>query len=228
MDRRRFLSLTVAGAVRPLAQVPAVSRPSQLRRMHLFNPHTGETFSGPYRDDSGPIVGAMKELCVFLRDFHSGQETEIDVGVIDFLADVLAAVGETRATILSAYRTRATNEMLARTTFGVAENSEHIFGRALDVSLGAKLSEAVNAARAMQRGGVGWYPRSDFFHIDSGPPRNWTLDGAGFAHLLLFDGRRLGFGALLRPLTITERLTLHRELARAELLARRHEIGLKP
>jgi hypothetical protein len=144
------------------------------------------------------------------------------------LADVLAAVGETRATILSAYRSRATNEMLARTTFGVAENSEHVFGRALDVSLGAKLPEAVEAARAMQRGGVGWYPRSYFFHIDCGPPRNWTLDGTGFAHLLLFDGGRLGFGTRHRPLTIPERLTLHRELARAEFLARRHEIPLKP
>jgi uncharacterized protein YcbK (DUF882 family) len=228
MKRRRFLALTAAAAVWPLAGARAVPHPSQLRRVHLFNPHTGETFSGPYRDDSGPIVGAMKELCVFLRDFHSGQEAQIDIGVIDFLTDVLAAVGETRATILSAYRTRATNEMLARTIFGVAENSQHVFGRALDVSLDARLADAVSAARAMHRGGVGWYPRSGFFHIDCGPPRNWTLDGTGFRHLLLFDGRRLGFGALRRPLTIAERLTLHHELARAELLARLHQVGLKP
>jgi uncharacterized protein YcbK (DUF882 family) len=194
--------------------------------MHLYNPHTGETFSSPYRDDSGPIAGAMKELCGFLRDFHSGQEAQIDIGVIDFLADVLAAVGETRATILSAYRTRATNEMLARTTFSAAENSQRMFSRALDVPLGAKLAEAVSAARAVQRGG--WHPRSGFFHIDRGPARNWTLDGTGFAHLLLLDGRRLGFGALRRPLTIAERLTLHRELARAELFARLHQVGVKP
>ena len=225
MDRRLFLSLTAGGAVWPLAEPCTVPPPPQpRRRVNLFNPHTGETFSGPYRDDSGPIVGAMNELRVFLRDFHSGEEARIDIAVIDFLADVLAAVGETRATILSAYRSRATNEMLAHTTFGVAENSQHIFGRALDVSLGAKLAEAVAAARAMQRGGVGWYPHSEFFHIDSGPLRNWTLDGAGFARLLLVGGGRLGFGAPPhRRLTITERLALHRALARAELLARLHQ-----
>ena len=84
------------------------------------------------------------------------------------------------------------------------------------------------AARAMQPGGVGWYPRSDFFHLDTGPPRNWTLDGTGFAHLLFFDGGRLGFGARRRPLSVSERLALHRELAGAELLARRYEMAPKP
>jgi uncharacterized protein YcbK (DUF882 family) len=59
----------------------------------------------------------------FLRDHHSGQKTQIGVGVIDFLADVLDAVGETKASILSAYRTAETNGMLARTTFGVAAHS---------------------------------------------------------------------------------------------------------
>ena len=77
----------------------------------------------------------MEELCVFLRDHHSGEQTQMDVGVIDFLADVLDAVGETSATILSAYRTAETNAMLARTTFGVAEHSQHILGRALDLRL---------------------------------------------------------------------------------------------
>jgi uncharacterized protein YcbK (DUF882 family) len=227
MNRRLFLALTVGGAVWPLAAARAVWHPPQSRRVDLFNPHTGETFRGLYRDDSGPIPAAMQDLSVFLRDFHSGEETQIDVGVIDFLADVLAAVGETRATILSAYRSRATNDMLARTSFGVAENSQHMFGRALDVSLGSKLIEAVSAARAMRRGGVGWYPHSYFFHIDSGPPRNWTLDGAGFRNLLFFDGR-LEFGAPYRPLTIAERIELHRELAPAERLVRLHEMGSKP
>ena len=69
--------------------------------------------------------------------------------------------------------------MLARTTFGVAENSQHIFGRALDVHFGAKLGETMQAARGMQRGGVGWYPYSGFIHIDSGPVRNWDLDDTG-------------------------------------------------
>ena len=130
MDRRLFLSL-VAGCVTCPWMAHAVSRPPiALRRLRLVNAHTGETFDGAYRDDKGPIEGVIDELCTFLRDHHSGQKAQIDVGVIDFLADVLDAVGETKATILSAYRTAETNAMLARTTFGVAEHSQYIAGRA--------------------------------------------------------------------------------------------------
>src|SRR4029077_4253067 len=134
---------------------------------------------GPYRDDLGPIALALEELSFFLRDHHSGERGAIDVGVIDFLAAVMDAVGETRATVLSAYRTPETNAMLARTTFGVADNSQHLYGRALDIHLGARLGDAMLAARAMQRGGVGWYPNSGFIHIDTGPARYWTLNDRG-------------------------------------------------
>ena len=150
--------------------------PPQPHRLNLANPHTGETFSGIYRDDNGPIPGVMDELSVFLRDFHSGEKIAIDVGVLDFLSSVMQAVGQSQAMILSAYRTPQTNAMLAKTHFGVAENSQHLYGRALDVHFGDKLAEAMKTARAMQRGGVGWYPHSGFMHIDTGPIRNWDLD----------------------------------------------------
>src|SRR4029077_3454118 len=226
MDRRRFLLFAGGLAAWPAA-ARAGARPPALRRWRLTNIHTGETFEGTYRNDTGPIDRVMEELCVFLRDHHSGEKTQIDVGVIDFLADVLDAVGETSATVLSAYRTAETNAMLARTTVGVAEHSQHIYGRALDVSLGSKLGEAMNAARAMQRGGVGWYPHSGFIHIDTGPVRSCTLDETGLDHLLLFDGSRLRVDGLRvsgrgRPLTVGERLELQRRLARAEFLARSH------
>jgi hypothetical protein len=124
-------------------------------------------------------------LSVFLRDHHSGRVTDIDVGVIDFLADIMAATGQTSAVVLSAFRSHETNAMLARTTFGVAENSQHIYGRALDVRFPAKLADAVAAARAMRRGGVGWYPHSGFIHLDTGPVRNWDLDERGLQDLLI-------------------------------------------
>jgi hypothetical protein len=172
---------------------------------------------------------------VFLRDHHSGEKIAIDIGVLDFLASVMDAVGATSATILSAYRTRETNAMLARTTFGVADNSQHIYGRALDVRLATRNEEAMQAARAMMRGGVGWYPRSGFFHLDSGPVRNWTLNGAGLDRLLLEFRRLMASGRLaiapkgqlLVPrakslLPVRERLALHRALAKAEFAAARH------
>jgi hypothetical protein len=145
---------------------------------------------------------------------------------------VLDSVGETKATILSAYRAAETNAMLARTTFGVAERSQHIEGRALDIRLESKLSDAMTKARAMQRGGVGWYPHSGFIHIDTGPIRNWTLDTRGLDGLLIFDGRRLRLdgtsqalvGGQWRPLAVAQRLMLQDRLARAEFLAR---IGLR-
>jgi uncharacterized protein YcbK (DUF882 family) len=236
MDRRLFLSLVTGYAAWPSMARAVVRPPLALRRLRLVNAHTGETFEGAYRDDNGPIGRVIDELCVFLRDHHSGEKTQIDVGVIDFLADVVDAVGGTRTTILSAYRTAETNAMLARTTFGVAEHSQHIVGRALDVRLDSKLSEAMTAARAMQRGGVGWYPHSGFIHIDTGPVRNWTLDERGLDGLLVFDGRRLRIdrnsqvvlGGPWRPLTVPQRLALQRQLARAEFLARTGGLRLSP
>jgi uncharacterized protein YcbK (DUF882 family) len=240
MNRRLLLSI-IAGAVALPALARAAPLPPPTRRsLRLFNPHTGETFDGPYRDDAGLIPSAVADLAVFLRDFHSGEIIAMDMDVVDFLAAVMDATGQTEATIFSAYRTRETNEMLARTNFGVAENSQHIYGRALDVHFGSKLSEAMSAARAMQHGGIGWYPRSSFMHIDTGPVRNWDLDDTGLGNLL-FDGRQIRFndkGEMVisaghgrapsltinggRPPTVRQRLVRLHQLARAEFLARRH------
>jgi uncharacterized protein YcbK (DUF882 family) len=226
MDRRVFLSLCgVLAAARPAYAVP---KPVPVRRLNLYNPNTRESFAGPYRDDKGPVPAAMSELSHFLRDFHCGAQIAIDPSVLDFLAAVMASVGATRATILSAYRTPATNRMLARTTFGVADNSQHLYGRALDIRVD-RIAEAMQAARAMQRGGVGWYPRSGFIHIDSGPVRNWTLDGTGMDELLWRQQQLLARSGLPKdilalrahqPLNVRQRLALGRVLARAEFLAR--------
>ncbi len=239
MDRRLLLSIIAGTVALPGAVRAAPIAPPSPSRLRLTNTHTGETFDGPYRDGNGPIPSAMADLAVFLRDFHSGEIIAMDVGVLDFLSAVMDAAGQSQAEILSAYRTRATNEMLARTTFGVAENSQHIYGRALDVHFGTKLGEAMQAARAMRRGGVGWYPNSGFIHIDSGPVRNWDLNDTGLGSLL-FDGRQIHFndkGELVisagrgrgvplmvggrRPMSVQQRMTRLHQLARAEFLARR-------
>ena len=184
MNRRYFLALA-AGLLtksRPSRASPTVA---PLRRLRLVNAHTGETFDGPFRDDLGPLALALAELSDFLRDHHSGEKTAIEIGVLDFLASIMDAVGATRATVLSAYRTRETNAILARTHFGVAENSQHLYGRALDIRLDTGNDAAVQAARTLRHGGVGWYPHSGFFHIDTGPVRNWTLDERGLDSLLV-------------------------------------------
>ena len=242
MDRRLFLSVIASTAALPYTLRALPLPPPQPHRLNLANPHTGETFSGIYRDDNGPIPGVMDELSVFLRDFRSGEKIAIDVGVIDFLMRVMQTVGQTQATILSAYRTPATNALLARTHFGVAENSQHLYGRALDVHFGDQLADAMKAARAMQRGGVGWYPHSGFMHIDTGPVRNWDLDHPKLVTLLV-GNRRVQFSkrgkmlvsgnarsaggrvqtVVLRgqgPLTVRDRLTRLHQLARAQFVIR--------
>ena len=238
MDRRLLLSIIAGSVVLPGMARALPGAPPGPARLKLSNPHTGETFDGAYRDDNGPIPSAMADLAVFLRDFHSGAIIAYDVAALDFLAAVMSAAGQAEAQILSAYRARETNEMLARTTFGVAENSQHIFGRALDVHFGARLADAMQAARAMRRGGVGWYPNSGFIHIDSGPVRNWDLDDTGLGRLL-FDGKSIHFndkGELVisaghgrgvplmagggRPPTVQQRMARLHALARAEFLAR--------
>src|SRR5260370_970869 len=74
--------------------------------------------------------------------------------------------------------------MLAGPTFGVADNSQHLYGRALDVRLDSRVEEAMQAARAMQRGGGGWDPHSGVIHLDSGPVRHWTPDRVGVDQVL--------------------------------------------
>src|SRR3979490_1347624 len=94
--------------------------------------------------------------------------------------------------IWSAHPAAASTAILAQHNVGVAENSQHLYGRALDVHFGDNLAEAMKAARAMQRGGVGWYPHSSFMHIDTGPVRNWDLDHPKLVTLLV-GNRRVQF-----------------------------------
>src|SRR6266566_8694170 len=90
--RRSVLSLAAAMIIAPRIARALPKAPSA-RRLKLLNAHTSETFEGAYRNDIGPITSVMEELSAFLRDHHSGQKTRMDIGVIDFLSDVMEAVG---------------------------------------------------------------------------------------------------------------------------------------
>ena len=223
--RRRDLLLATGVCI--LLHRNAFALPTGGRRLRLRNLHTGETFNGPYRDAAGPLPSAVSDLAVFLRDFHADKSGPVDIGMLDFLADVMAATRQSGATVLSAYRTRETNERLKATTFGVAERSQHLYGRAIDVTFDRDLGGAERAALVMKRGGVGWYPRSHFIHLDSGPTRNWELDGAGFDRLLARGAWPSSHDLIGPPrpghvLTERERLARLHALARQEFLLRRH------
>src|SRR5262249_3890234 len=119
--------------------------------------------------------------------------------------------------------------------FGVAEKSQHIVGRAIDITFDGRLSDAAAGARGMKRGGVGWYPHSHFIHLDSGPVRSWTFDSQGLDRLLIAGrGRRRGQPTLVSnsrgepktsdnrggPLTVKERISLQRALAKRDFRSR--------
>src|SRR5260370_8899476 len=129
MDRRLFLSVIAGTAALSHTLRALPLPPPQPHRLSLANPHTGETFSGIYRDDNGAIPGVMEELSVFLRDFRSGEKIAIDVGVIDFLMGVMQPARQTPATILSALRPPDTNALLAPTPLRAAANKPHLHRR---------------------------------------------------------------------------------------------------
>lgn len=233
LKRRDFLLATgltlifgSAAHARVLTDTPyAFPARSIPRRLFLRNANTGEMFSGPYRDNVGPIPEAMIDLALFLRDHRENVSGPVYVETLDFLADVMDAAGQAQATVLSAYRTKKTNEMLAKRIFGVAEKSQHLAGRAIDITFDSNLHPAAKVARRMSRGGVGWYPTNHFIHLDSGPIRNWTID-ATIRGTRTRDGRVLDIfqpariaesgQAIKRPLTVKERLQLQRAVAKKQ------------
>jgi uncharacterized protein YcbK (DUF882 family) len=237
INRRVLLGIIAGSVVLPSMARAVPLPPPGTQRIHLVNAHTNEVFDGVYCDEDGPIASVMTDLNGFFRDFHADKTHVMDVAVLDFLSAVMAASGQTSATILSAYRTPETNESLEKKTFGVAENSQHLYGRAMDVYFENDLETTMQTARKMQRGGVGWYPHSHFMHIDSGPVRNWDLDEPGLGSLLM-AGRRWHFnteGKLVsegrggnvtvfrgRVSSVRQRLSRLHQLARAEFVQRRH------
>ncbi|MBP6012931.1 MAG: DUF882 domain-containing protein [Alphaproteobacteria bacterium] len=213
-----------AAHARILTDTPYVFPPRSIaRRLSLRNAHTGETFDGPYRDEIGPIPSAMVDLAIFLRDHRENVSGPVFVETLDFLADVIQSAGQARATVLSAYRTEKTNRMLASRIFGVAEKSQHLAGRAMDITLDSNLAPAAKVARKLSRGGVGWYPTNHFIHLDSGPVRSWTIDATmkrdrnGRVFDVFQPARIAESGkAIKRPLSVKERLQLQRAVAKRQ------------
>jgi uncharacterized protein YcbK (DUF882 family) len=186
----------------------------------LRHAHTRERFDGPYRDANGPIPTAMTELGLFLRDHHTGVPGPVALETVDILYEVLEAAGQSRATVLSAFRTPETNRKLADRLYGVAEKSQHLHGRAIDITLDRGLARAHQAALTLKRGGVGWYPNSHFLHLDSGPVRSWSLGGAGLQKG--FDADAIVSGARPpRPFTEKQRAAIRRALAKKQWRDRR-------
>jgi len=157
--------------LRPAA---ALARPGQ-RTLGFLNLHTGERFDGPYWADGAYLPESLSAVRNVLRDFRTGERHDIDPTLLDLLT-VLRLRLETAEPfqVISGYRSPQTNAMLAETSRGVASHSFHMVGKAIDIRVpGRSLDHLRNAALELRQGGVGYYPASDFVHVDVGPVRRW-------------------------------------------------------
>jgi len=146
------------------------------RCLSLRNLHTGECLNNiPYRTRDGYQPEALKALNHLLRDYRTGATKEIDPRLFDLLYGIQDRL-ETKAEIqiISGYRSPKTNEQLRQNSSGVAKNSLHMVGKAIDIRMpGFDLSTVRRAAIQLKSGGVGFYPKSDFVHVDTGRVRYW-------------------------------------------------------
>jgi len=175
-SRRCFLRQAGAAAAAVLLPVGTVwARSSERRSLSLVHTHTGESLSTVYFEGGQYIASELGRINWLLRDFRTGDVHPIDPAVLDILADLrtLADRGEPYQ-VISGYRSPKTNADLHRRSNAVAEHSLHLEGRAIDVRLpGFPTDRLHELALGMQRGGVGFYPSSDFVHLDSGRVRHW-------------------------------------------------------
>lgn len=138
----------------------------------------GEAIDVVYRIGDTYVPDALDKLSHFLRDSHNQEVTGYDPRTFDVLHTMLAKVGKSASVInvLSAYRTQATNDALRESgTTNAAEHSQHIEAKAIDMRVpGVPAVELRDAALSLNAGGVGYYPKSQFIHVDTGPVRQWS------------------------------------------------------
>lgn len=147
----------------------------EFRRISLLNLHTDERVSAVYWERGRYLPDALSEVNHVLRDYRNGEVHPIDTGLLDLLDDLSAETGVRDGfKVISAYRSPETNRRMREQSDGVARHSLHIEGRAMDIRSDAlSLAQLHQAAIALGRGGVGYYPRSEFVHVDVGPQRTW-------------------------------------------------------
>jgi uncharacterized protein YcbK (DUF882 family) len=145
------------------------------RTVAFHNLHTGESLTAAYWEGGGYVPDALAAVNHVLRDFRTGDVHPIDPRLLDLLQTLSAQV-ETGGPfqVISGYRSPATNAMLHAHSDGVAKSSLHMQGMAIDIRLAdVALDRLHGAALALGRGGVGYYPESDFVHVDVGRVRRW-------------------------------------------------------
>ncbi|WP_414708363.1 YcbK family protein [Ramlibacter sp.] len=173
---RRFAQAAMVGAAAPLAARTAWAVPANARSLAFDHTHTGEKLSIVYAVGERYLPEALQALNHFLRDHYTGDVGVIEPQLFDVLHRLRSALGANQSfQVISGYRCPATNASLKATRGGgVAKRSLHMDGKAIDIRLpGVQLADLRDAALSLKAGGVGFYQREQFVHVDTGRVRTW-------------------------------------------------------
>ncbi|KJY80899.1 DUF882 domain-containing protein [Vibrio nigripulchritudo] len=178
ISRRHFLRNTaVLGTFVSLPFSPSVfaTYANQPRTLQFNNLHTGEILESCYFDGQRYVGSELARLNHLCRDHRRNEVYSMDAALFDQINSIQGLIGsDAEVQIISGYRSPAINKALRAKSKAVAKKSYHMLGKAIDFRLdGVKLSEVKKAALSLKAGGVGYYPKSNFIHIDTGPVRNW-------------------------------------------------------
>lgn len=176
LNRRTFLKTGVSALVSSMSPFPlmaAVTPKYQVLSFH--NIHTGEELKTCYRANGRILGHAMTRIGRIMRDHRTGDIESIDPALMDLLYRLRCRIRSTAPiSIISGYRSPKTNAALRRSTPGVARNSLHMAGRAIDIRIpGCRTADLRREAVGLAMGGVGYYPDSNFVHLDTGPFKAW-------------------------------------------------------
>ena len=179
MSRRTLVklgALAAAAAILPRSAFASNPSPSVAEKsLAFYNTHTGENLKTVYWAEGHYLGQSLREINHILRDPRNDEVHDIDTGLLDLLFAIRKQIDTNQPFhVISGYRSAATNEFLRAHTTGVAEHSLHLVGQAIDIrSPGRELRTLQKVAVALKGGGVGYYPKSDFVHVDIGRVRYW-------------------------------------------------------